>query len=199
MQMIRVLNYDTLVGTDTTTTGLKAGQQGLLTSLQDFLNFVAKEKGSSLDFEEYLALTSDEYDDFRTDLNYMPTAQTGAATPPVASLSLTHNRDPVTDFKRGIKRKVNLFPKLKTDKGWDSWKRTVITQARMQDVSSVLDPTYTPTNPTMKLLFAEKLKFMYAIFDTVLFNDQGKAYVRQYTDTFNAQKVYKLLCAYATR
>ncbi len=56
--VIRTLNYDTVVGTNTTTTDLKAGQQGLLTSLQDFLNHVAKEKGSSLDFEEYLALTS---------------------------------------------------------------------------------------------------------------------------------------------
>jgi hypothetical protein len=51
----------------------------------------------------------------------------------------------------------------------------------------------------MKLLFEEKQKFMYAVFDTVLLNDQGKAYVRQYTVTFNAQEVYKLLCAYVTR
>jgi hypothetical protein len=196
--VIRVLNYDTVVETNTTTTDLKAGQQGLLTLLQDFLNFVGKEKGSSLDFKEYLALTSDEYDDFRTDPNYMPTVQMQAVTPPAASLSSTHNRDPVTSFKRGMKCDVNLFPKLKTDKRWDSWKRTVITQACMQVASEVLDPTYTPTTPTMKLLFAEKQKFMYAVFDTVLLNDQGKAYIRQYTDTFNAQKVYKLLCAYAT-
>jgi hypothetical protein len=62
--VIRVLNYNTVVQTTTTTTDLKLGQQGLLTSLQDFLNFVAKEKGSFLDFEEYLALTSDKYNDF---------------------------------------------------------------------------------------------------------------------------------------
>jgi hypothetical protein len=88
---------------------------------------------------------------------------------------------------------------LKTDKGWDSWKRTVVTQARMQDVSEVPNSTYVLTTTTMKLLFEEKQKFMYAVFDTVLLNDQGKSYVRQYTDTFNTQEVYKLLCASATR
>jgi hypothetical protein len=197
-ETIRALNYDTIADTTTTTTDLNPGQQGLLTSLQDFLTFVAREKGSSLNFDEYVALTSDAYDDFRTDPNYMPTAQTGITRAP-PSLASSHTRDPVTDFKRGIKRDINLFPKLKNDKGWDSWKRTVVTQARMQDVSEVLDPTYVPTTATMKLLFEEKQKFMYAVFDTVLLNDQGKAYVRQYTDTFNAQEVYKLLCAYATR
>jgi hypothetical protein len=196
---VRVLNYDTVAESNTTTTDLNPGQRGLLTSLQDFLIFKGREKGASLSFDEYLALTSDQYDDFRTDPSYMPTAQTGITTAPPQNPSLNHNRDPVTDFKRGIKRDVNLFPKLKTDKGWDSWKRTVVTQARMQDVSEVLDPKYVPATPTMKLLFDEKQKFMYAVFDTVLLNDQGKAYVRQYTDTFNAQKVYELLCAYATR
>jgi hypothetical protein len=193
------LNYDTVVGTDTSTKDLNPGQRGILTSLQDFLTSVAKKKGSSLSFDEYLAMTSDDYDDFRTDPSYMPTAQTGTAVMPPSQSSNSHTRDPVTDFKRGIKRDVNLFPRLKTDKGWDSWKRTVVTQARMQDVSEVLDPTYVPSTPTMRLLFDEKQKFMYAVFDTVLQNDQGKAYVRQYTDTFDAQKVYKLLCEYSTR
>jgi hypothetical protein len=123
--MVRALNYDTIVGTNTTTTDLNPGQQGLLTSLQDFLNSVSKDKGTSLIFDDYIALTSDMYDDFRTDPNYMPTAQTGTAPPPALAPNLS--RDPVTDFKRGIKRDVNLFPKLKTDKGWDSWKRTVVT------------------------------------------------------------------------
>jgi hypothetical protein len=175
--MVRVLNYDTTTGTDTITTYLNPGQQGLLTSLQDFLNSVSKDKGSSLIFDEYITLTSDMYDDFRTDPNYMPTAQTGIAPQPALASNPHSSRDPVTDFKIGIKRDVNLFPKLKTDKGWDSWKRTVVTQARMQDVSEVLDPTYVPTTPVMKLLFVEKQKFMYAVFDTVLLNDQGKAYV----------------------
>mgnify|MGYP000408890495 CR=1 FL=1 len=69
----------------------------------------------------------------------------------------------------------------------------------MQDVSEVLDPTYTPSTPTMRLLFEEKQTFMYAVFDTVLLSDQGKAYVRQHTDTFDAQEVYKLLCESSTR
>jgi hypothetical protein len=131
---IRILNFDAVDGTTTTTTDLNPGQRGLLTSLQDFLTSVAKQKGSSLSFDEYLAMTSDAYDDFRTDPSYMPTAQSGIAIPPAPQSSNPFTRDPVNDFKRGIKRDVNLFPKLKNDKGWDSWKRTVVTQARMQDV-----------------------------------------------------------------
>jgi hypothetical protein len=199
---IHILNYNTMVGTDPTTADLNPGQRGLLTSLQDFLTFKtltfkAREKGSSLEFKNYLALTSDQYNNFQINPSYMPTAQTGIAPPP--NLSSAHGRDPVTDFKRGIKRDVNLFPKLKTNKGWDSWKRTIVTQARMKDVSEVLDPTYVPVTPTMKLIFDEKQKIMYAVFNTVLLNDQGKVYVCQYTGTFNAQKVYELVCAYTTR
>jgi hypothetical protein len=194
---IRVLKYSTTTDGDTVTTDLNGSQRGKITSLQDFVISRARTKGSALTADEYLALTRDMYDNFRTDPNYMPTAQTGSA-PPTQS-HLASSRDPVSDFKRGIKRDVSLFPKLKADKGWDGWKRTVVTQARMQDVSEVLDHTYVPANPSLAALFTEKQKFMYAVFDTVLLTDQGKAYVRQHTDTYDAQKVYKSLCDYSTK
>jgi hypothetical protein len=38
---------------------------------------------------------------------------------------------------------------------------------------------------------------MYAVFERTLLSDKGKALVREHTDNFNAQTVYKELCAYA--
>jgi hypothetical protein len=193
---IRICRYETITAGVAITTTLNGGQRGQITSLQDFLVSSAREKGSSLERAEYLALTKVGYDNFRTHPSYMPTAQTGTAPSPNVAPG---TRDPIADFKRGIRRDLSLFPKLKQDHGWDAWKRTVVNQARMQDVQEVLDPTYVPSTPTLIALFAEKQKFMYAVFDTTLLTDQGKAYVRQYTDTFDDQKVYKLLCEYATR
>jgi hypothetical protein len=37
-----------------------------------------------------------------------------------------------------------MFPTLKQDKQWDNWQGAVIAQARAQDLSDVLDPTFIP-------------------------------------------------------
>jgi hypothetical protein len=46
-------------------------------------------------------------------------------------------------------------------------------------------------------LFVEKQKFMYAVFEKTLLTDKGKALVRYYGPTFDAQKVYRDLSTYA--
>ena len=38
---------------------------------------------------------------------------------------------------------------------------------------------------------------MYTVFEKALLTDKGKALVRQYQSTFDAQKIYKLLSNYA--
>ena len=69
-------------------------------------------------------------------------------------------------------------------------------QARAQDLSDVLDINFVPTTPEATELFVEKQKYVYAVFEKVLLTDKGKALVRQYGPTFDAQKVYGDLCAY---
>jgi hypothetical protein len=66
------------------------------------------------------------------------------------------------------------------DKQWVSWQCSTIAQARAQDVDDVLDPTFHPSKPEDKLLFEEKQKYVYAIFEQKLLTDKGKALVHEY-------------------
>ena len=101
------------------------------------------------------------------------------------------------EFKHSIKANITQFPTLKDDSGWDQWNQSTVAQARAQDLAHVLEHTYKPTGQDELELFQEKQKFMYAVFEKTLLTDKGKALVRQYQSTFDAQKIYDLLSNYA--
>ena len=86
---------------------------------------------------------------------------------------------------------------MKDDAAWDNWNQSTRTQANAQDVADVLDPTYIPPTPDHVALFIEQQKFMYAVFEKTLQTDKGKALVRLYHSTFDAQTIYKELLEYA--
>ena len=48
-------------------------------------------------------------------------------------------------------------------------------------------------------LFAKKQEFMYAVFERTLQTDQGKAFVRQHEQDFDAQKIYSSLQDYSVK
>jgi hypothetical protein len=106
-------------------------------------------------------------------------------------------RDPLSDYRRGVRRDPNAFTVLKEDKQWDSWQRGTMAQARAEDLSEILDSNLVPATPEATELFVEKQKFFYALFDKVLLTDKGKLLVRQYASTFDAQKVIRDLTVYA--
>ena len=83
------------------------------------------------------------------------------------------------------------------DDGYDNWNRSTVAQARAQNVDDVLDSTYVPTTKEEIELFEEKKKFMYAVFKKTLLTDKGKALVRAYQKTYDAQAIYKKLPDYA--
>ena len=151
---------------------------------------------------DWLNVTVQEFDDFRTSAEYI-SARAGLPNPvasraPVSVVpTVIRPRDPLSDFRRGVRRDPNLFIALKEDKQWDSWQRSTIAQARAQDISEVLDENFLPVDPADKELFMEKQKFMYAVFEKNLLTDKGKALVRHYGSTFDAQKVYQAISAYA--
>jgi hypothetical protein len=91
------------------------------------------------------------------------------------------------------KRDPTLFPTLKDEKFNDNWHCSFVNQARAQDVSEVLDPKYMPMTDKDNDLFIEKQKYVYAVLESKVLTDQGKAIVREYEDTFDAQKVYEKL------
>ena len=102
-------------------------------------------------------------------------------------------------FKKGIKRDPTLLDIFKNDRSWDSWNTTLKAQAVAQDVSEVIDTTYVPITEEDRLLFAEKQKYMYSVFERTLRTDTGKALVRRFEHSYDAQRIYKHLADHALR
>jgi hypothetical protein len=99
-------------------------------------------------------------------------------------------RDPVFEFKKGIKRDPNSFTVIKDNKQWDSFYRTLRAQTSYQDVDDVLDPNYKPKSTEDIELFQEKQKYMYSVFERILQTDEGKVIVRSHDADRNAQLIY---------
>jgi hypothetical protein len=64
------------------------------------------------------------------------------------------------------------------------------TQATAQAVSEVLDDSYIPITPDDIALFQEKQKYFYAVLESKVLTDRGKALIRDHEHDFDAQKVY---------
>ena len=151
-----------------------------------------------------MGLMNDKYNDFHVSVLYV-TLHSGLSQSsahlllgnPTTITPLPCN--PITDFKKGIKRDASLFPTLKDEKQWDNWKRDTTALANAQDVAEVLNKDYKPSTPEDTLLFDEKQKYMYSVFICTLLMDQGKAFVRKYETTHDAQKVYKDISTYALK
>ena len=164
--------------------------------MNTFKAFVANKvsRGITFDHDIWLAITTNEFDNFRTG--------TGNPVPGIVSLSPSTfvcqppSVDLVRDFKREIKRDALQFQTFKDNAMWDNWNRCTIAQARAQDIAEVLDHTYIPSTQEDIDLFAEKQKFFYAVFEKTLLTDKGKALVRRYQHSYDAQLVYKELSDY---
>jgi hypothetical protein len=108
-------------------------------------------------------------------------------------------RDPVTDFKKWIKHDPTLFLYFKMEQQLVSWQQSTLAQARVQDVADVLDPAYAPSLPEDKLLFEEKQKYCYAVFEQKLQTDKGKALVHENKAMLDAQAMYAVLLDHYTK
>ena len=182
---------------------LERGHAGLI---KIFKQFVAHQVNQGVSFSgdaQWKLITKEQFDDFRISnansptpimTNPHPNPSTVASSSTVRTSTVV---DLVREFKRGIKRDITQFTPLKDDTAWDNWNRSTTAQARAQDIADILDPTYSPSNPDEIALFMEKQKFMYAVFEKTLLTDKGKALVRQYQHTFDAQSIYRDLSAYA--
>jgi hypothetical protein len=89
-----------------------------------------------------------------------------------------------------------LLPTLKHDKYHDIWHRSFKTQATAQAVSEVLDDSYVPIALDDIALFQEKQKCLYAVLESKVLTDRGKALIRDHEHDIDAQKVYQKLKAY---
>jgi hypothetical protein len=112
-----------------------------------------KDQGNPIG-DNWTGITHEDVNDYRIGPDYTlhslcqpSTTSTATAlapsTPPVTSQRI---RDPIADFKKGIKRDSSSFTVYKDEKQWDTWQRSTLAQARAQDVAEILDRTYVPTS-----------------------------------------------------
>ena len=151
---------------------LPKGHIGKLKAFKAYCHF-RETNGDPITDDGWEKITKGDFDTFRISTNYLSYQLNG---PPTGTSSRS-TLDPVREFKRGIKRDVTVYSVLKDDAVWDNWNRSTVAHARAQDVEDVLDPTYKPITPEDKGVFKEKQKYMFAVFESVLKTDKGKAIV----------------------
>jgi len=82
------------------------------------------------------------------------------------------------------------------------WKLHFTATARAKDLQELLDHHHCPdpSDPDDLAVFNAKNEFLFSVFVDKLTTDEGKSYVRQHatTRTFDAQAIYRDLCAYHT-
>jgi hypothetical protein len=87
----------------------------------------------------------------------------------------------------GRKQDGTLFLVLKDDKSHDICHRSFKTQATAQAVSEFLDDSYIPITPDDIALFQEKQKYFYAILESKVLTDRGKALIWDHEHNFDAK------------
>jgi hypothetical protein len=181
----------------TTITPLMKGEKGIIRALK---SCVLHQSGMGISLKEtdWMHVKKEHVDEYHVGPSYID-LQNNATTATHAPMN--HMRDPITDFKKGIKTDHLQFPNLKDDKQWDLWDQDVKAQVRChQGVGNVCDGYYTPRTSTDVALFDEKQKFLCAVFlKTVLTDQGGKALVRQCESSYDAQKVCSSLVMHASK
>jgi hypothetical protein len=139
--------------------------------------------------------TQAEFDAFQID----PRRYTlqSSATPTSSTKPMTPPQYNSADLlRRGIKRDTTLFPTLKDDKYCNNWQRTFKTQATAQAMSEVLDETDKPVTADDIALFQKKQKNAYAVLESKILIDRGKAIIWDHEHDFDAQKAYQTIKPY---
>ena len=166
------------------------GDKGLLFC---FLEYVAHraDDDDPIEDEDWMTVTVEDFDDFRVSPGRIFTRPRVAAPDvPTVGHGARPGMNPVESFKRTIRRDPDQFPTLRDESLNDGWHRDVVNQARAQDLQELTDPTYVPVSDEAKALFDVKQKFFYAVLAKTVQTDRGRAIVRQYEETYDAQKVY---------
>ena len=72
----------------------------------------------------------------------------------------------LASFKKSIKTEASAYSILKDERYFDKFQRDLFITAKSQDVSEILEPTYTPgPSPEEQELFGAKQIFMYKVFN----------------------------------
>ena len=136
------------------------------------------ESGRNMSKDEWLALTQEEFDEFRIGplIDQETTGtQPRTSNPPSSSNKMT----PAEQFKRAIKLDQSAFPTLKDERFNEPWHRSFETQADAQGVSNILNENYAPSSPEEQDLFILQQKFVYAVLEAKVAHRQRQAVCAQ--------------------
>ena len=175
--------------------------QKLISVFRDYIRFkqITKEP---IRRDSYVNIAEDDFQDFQVGMFYPLDLEILArfhpnivppSDPSIVSKSLI---TPVEKFQRSIKLDSTLYPVLKDERQWDSWRRTTIAIARTHGVDDIFDLKATGS-PADKDLFDAKQKYVYQIFERTLQTDEGKTIVRAHEDDYDAKRVFEKLVAHA--
>ena len=146
---------------DLTPDGSRSLDKGNTRRVMIFYHFyeklVAENANLPLDFDQWSAVAKDEFDKFRLIPAEVIKQQLQQAAKQTASNTTTTSiQTEISNFKRGIKRDMSVYPVLKDMKSYDSWYRTVRSTAKAHDVDEVFDPHYVPQDVDESKLFELK-------------------------------------------
>jgi hypothetical protein len=172
---------------------LKEGAIGLLKSFIHYIYYCDESENQIGD--NWTAITMADFDQFRSNVAYTirfgslsTLNQTPAST--LSSSSTPYSGQSHDDIiKRDIKHGTSVSPTLKSEQFNDQWKVSFVNQARAQDVSPVLDKTYSPSLPIDAALFQEKPKYLYDFLEAKVETTKGKSIIQKYKSKYNAEEV----------
>ena len=127
-----------------------------------------------------------------------PSGSTTTSNQITSQSNNNNNTTAIINFKRGIKRDPSAFPKLKSMSQWSHFEHSVLANARMMEVSNVLQEHYVPQPGEETTLFMLQRDFMYSVFVQSIVVDIGQSIVREHKDDGDAQAVWTKLKAAAT-
>ena len=128
---------------------LRLNDVGMIQILITYERQLMQDNVGILSLEQWDVITCADFDEFRI-RGPAPQPTMAIATQPRPA---PKQADPVSDFKKGIKRNAAVYPIIKDQNQWVNWNRTVISQARAHDVQEVFDITYRPTTHEETQLF----------------------------------------------
>ena len=203
------VNIDNLdLKQDGTTEVIPPSRKNLVRILQEWNYYLCGTNDlKRVDWDDPLLVTREGFDEFRTgvyDPNNSLRKSDSNVSGPRASLqgqtksSPIRSYDPVSDFRRGIKRDKAHYIRIKDEKQWDEWKRRTETTITTHGCAKVIDLSYVPSTSEERELFTEQNRFIYDVFNDIIQTDMGKHFVRLQATAMNAQEVWKQYCKYMT-
>jgi hypothetical protein len=151
--------------------------------------------------EDWSNVTREDFHEYRANKMYL-SARAGLPIPnpitagAIASLPFVRPRDPLGEYRRGVRRDPNAIVSLKTSSGTPG-KEVLLPKLELKICQTFWIQLLSLQHLKLLNSLWRSKRFVYAIFDKILLTDKGKSLVRQYASTFDAQKVFRDLTVYS--